>query len=108
MREKSDGRVYHIASGQKVRIEEIVANLNEILGTDLPPILAGPCSTIPPLPLPDVGRAQRELGFSAAVGIGEGLRRYATLRRGEAAIGEMKIPTPHVLSSAPRGAVAGD
>jgi UDP-glucose 4-epimerase len=74
-RDRANGRVYHIAHGRPVRAEEVVARLNMILGTDLSPLLAGPCSTVPPAPLPDVTRARIELGFSAEIDLDEGLRR---------------------------------
>jgi len=74
-RDRADGRVYHIALGRPIRAEELVAHLNAILGTDLQPLLAGPCSTVPPAPLPDVTRARVELGFSGEIDLDEGLRR---------------------------------
>jgi UDP-glucose 4-epimerase len=79
--DRADGRLYHIALGRNTRAEEVVARLNALLGTDLPPLLAGPCSTAPPAPLPDVTRARAELGFSAEIDLDEGLRRCVEFYR---------------------------
>jgi len=86
-RDRADGRVYHIALGRTARAEEIIARLNAILGTDLPPILAGPCSTVPPAPPADVIRARIELGFSAETSLEEGLRRTVEYYRQHALSG---------------------
>jgi nucleoside-diphosphate-sugar epimerase len=81
--DRQDGRVYHIAHGRAARAEDVVARLNVLLGTDLLPVLAGPCSTIPPGALPDVVRARVELGFSAHVDLSEGLRQCVDVVRAD-------------------------
>ena len=86
-RDRADGRVYHIARGRTARAEDVVAHLNAILGTELPPILAGPCSTAPPAPPADVTRARVELGFSAEIDLQEGLRRTVEYYRMHALAG---------------------
>lgn len=69
------GRIYNIAGGRQVSLNELVAQLNDILGTRLR------ADYLPPRPgdvkhsLADVGRAERELGFTATVGLTQGLRR---------------------------------
>ena len=69
------GRIYNIACGRQVSLNELVAKLNEILGTRLD------AEYVPARPgdvkhsLADVGRAERELGFKAAVEFAQGLRR---------------------------------
>ena len=73
--DRADGRVYHIAYGRTTNAEHVVARLNTLLGSDLPPILAGPCSTAPSAPPADVTRAKTELGLSPAIDLDEGLRR---------------------------------
>lgn len=83
---RSDGRLYHIARGRPARAEEVVARLNALLRTDLLPVLAGPCSTIPPAALPDVTRARVELGFTAHVDLDEGLRRCVEVARPDPAV----------------------
>lgn len=88
---RSDGRVYHVARGRAVRAEEVVARLNALLGTDLLPVLAGPCSTIPPAALPDVTRARVELGFSSHVDLDEGLRRCVEAARPDPAVAPINL-----------------
>lgn len=82
--DRTDGRVYHVARGRAARAEDVVARLNVLLGTDLQPVLAGPCSTVPPAALPDVTRARVELGFSSHVDLGEGLRKCVEAVRADA------------------------
>lgn len=86
-RDRADGRIYNIGLGRSAWAEDVVARLNTILGTDLSPILAGPCSTAPTVPLADVGRARAELGFSAEIDLDEGLRRTVEFYR-------VHTPTP--------------
>jgi UDP-glucose 4-epimerase len=81
--DRGDGRVYHIARGRSARAEDVVSRLNVLLKTDLLPVLAGPCSTFPPAALPDVTRARTELGFSANIELGDGLRRSVEAYRVE-------------------------
>ncbi len=69
------GRIYNIACGRQVSLNELVAQLNDILGTHLQAehldIRPGDVKHS----LADVARAERELGFVASVGFDEGLRR---------------------------------
>ena len=88
---RSDGRVYHIARGRAVRAEDVVARLNALLGSDLLPVLAGPCSTFPPTALPDVTKARVELGFSAHVDLDEGLRRCVEAVRPDPAVAPLRF-----------------
>lgn len=83
--DRTGGRVHHIARGRPTRAEDVVARLNVLLGTELQPVLAGPCSTIPPAALPDVTRARVELGFSSHVDLGEGLRKCVEAVRADVA-----------------------
>ncbi len=82
-RDRGDGRIYHIAAGRPTRAVDVVARLNRLLGTDLAPVLAGPCSTIPPLPLADTSRARAELGFLPAIDLDCGLRKCLVARGAE-------------------------
>jgi len=69
------GRIYNIACGRQVSLNDLVAQLNEILGTRL---MADHLEQRPgdvKHSLADVGRAERELGFTAAVELAQGLRR---------------------------------
>ena len=69
------GRIFNIACGREVSLNELVAELNTVLGTEIQ------AAHVPPRPgdvkhsLADASRAAHELGFRAAVHFGEGLRR---------------------------------
>ncbi|HVL30928.1 MAG TPA: SDR family oxidoreductase [Solirubrobacteraceae bacterium] len=69
------GRIYNIARGRQVSLNDLVAELNAVLGSDLG------AQHLPPRPgdvkhsLADVTRAEHELGFRASVELHEGLRR---------------------------------
>jgi UDP-glucose 4-epimerase len=80
-RDRAAGQVYHLASGRITRAQHIVSRLNALLGTEIPPLLAGPCSTSPPAPLPDVTRARAELGFVADTSLDQGLRNCVSYYR---------------------------
>ncbi len=69
------GRIYNIACGRQVSLNELVAQLNEILGTQLQAEHLAPRAGDVKHSLADVGRAARELGFNATVEFSEGLRR---------------------------------
>ncbi len=69
------GRIYNIACGRQVSLNELVAKLNEILGTRLVAEYLEPRPGDVKHSLADVGRAERELGFKAAVDFAQGLRR---------------------------------
>ena len=69
------GRIYNIACGRQVSLNELVAKLNKILGTDLDAEYLDPRPGDVKHSLADVGRAERELGFKAAVDFAQGLRR---------------------------------
>jgi nucleoside-diphosphate-sugar epimerase len=69
------GRIYNIACGRQVSLNELVAKLNEILGTQLDAEYLEPRPGDVKHSLADVGRAERELGFKAAVELAQGLRR---------------------------------
>jgi len=69
------GRIYNIACGRQVSLNELVAQLNEILGTQLAADHLEPRPGDVMHSLADVARAERELGFTAAVKLAQGLRR---------------------------------
>jgi UDP-glucose 4-epimerase len=81
--DRADGRVYHISSGRATHAEGMVAILNDMLGTDLAPLLAGPCSNAPRAPLGDPSRACAELGFDPSIDLTEGLQRCVQFYRHE-------------------------
>ena len=69
------GRIYNIACGRQVTLNELVAQLNDILGTQLEADHLDARSGDVKHSLADVARAERELGFTAAVAFDQGLRR---------------------------------
>ena len=69
------GRIYNIACGRQVSLNDLVAQLNDILGTQLAADHLAPRPGDVKHSLADVERAAAELGFRAAVAFDEGLRR---------------------------------
>ncbi|MEA2193796.1 MAG: UDP-N-acetylglucosamine/UDP-N-acetylgalactosamine 4-epimerase, partial [Solirubrobacteraceae bacterium] len=69
------GRIYNIACGRQVALNELVAQLNDILGTQLEGEYLDHRPGDVLHSLADVGRAERELGFRASVELPQGLRR---------------------------------
>ena len=69
------GGIYNIACGRQVSLNELVAQLNDILGTQLDPEYLDPRPGDVKHSLADVARAKRDLGFAASVGFTQGLRR---------------------------------
>ena len=69
------GRIYNIACGRQVSLNDLVEQLNEILGTQLQADHLKPRPGDVKHSLADVERAAAELGFRAAVAFDEGLRR---------------------------------
>jgi UDP-glucose 4-epimerase len=69
------GRVYNIACGERVTLNELFSELCELTGSDLEPEYA-PARTGDVLhSLADISRAREELGYAPAVRLGEGLAR---------------------------------
>jgi UDP-glucose 4-epimerase len=69
------GRIFNVACGRQVSLNELVAELNGVLGTEIEAAHAQPRPGDVKHSLADASRAARELGFRAAVRFGEGLRR---------------------------------
>lgn len=69
------GGIYNIACGRQVSLNDLVAQLNGVLGTQLEAQHVAPRPGDVKHSLADVGRAERELGFRASVELAEGLRR---------------------------------
>ena len=68
--------VFNIASGTETSLNELVAMLLKVMGSDLKPAY-GPERRVNPVPrrLADVSKAEKLLGFRTAVPLEEGLRR---------------------------------
>ncbi len=69
------GHVYNVACGERVSLLDVVAAINLGLGTDLQPEFLPPRAGDIRDSLADIGAAQRDLGYTAAVKFAEGLRR---------------------------------
>ena len=69
------GRIYNIACGRQIALNDLVAQLNDILGTQLDAnhVAARPGDVKDSLA--NVKRAEAELGFRATVELAQGLRR---------------------------------
>lgn len=69
------GKVYNIACGQSVTLVELVAALNDIIGSNLAPEFILPRVVDVHHSQADISLARAELGFEPLVGFEEGLRR---------------------------------
>lgn len=69
------GGIYNIACGRQVSLNDLVAELNGVLRTELEAHYVAPRSGDVKHSRAEVGRAERELGFRASVEFAEGLRR---------------------------------
>jgi len=68
------GRMYNLACGQRVSLNQVVAQLNRILGTKLEPIYEASRVGDIKHSLADVSRAKAELKYTPSVQFEEGLR----------------------------------
>ncbi len=69
------GNVYNVACGKRYSLLDLVTLINQALGTDLAATLAPPRTGDIHDSLADIGAARRDLGYTAAVDLGEGLKR---------------------------------
>jgi len=69
------GRVYNVACGESVTLNELFAQLSDLLGSDVPPIYSDPRPGDVRHSLADVTAARRDLGYEPAVLLREGLSR---------------------------------
>jgi UDP-glucose 4-epimerase len=68
------GQMYNIGNGETTTVLGLVRRLNEILGTDLEPVLTAPRPGDVRHSQADITRARRDLGYEPAVSFAEGLR----------------------------------
>jgi UDP-glucose 4-epimerase len=71
------GRIYNIACGRQVSLNDLVAELNRLLGTAIDAAYVDRRPGDVEHSLADVSLAEHELGFRASVAFAEGLRRTA-------------------------------
>jgi UDP-glucose 4-epimerase len=69
------GKVYNVGTGGSITILELVAALNRLLGTSLPPRHGPPRPGDVRHSRADISRARRELGYEPTVPFAEGLAR---------------------------------
>jgi UDP-glucose 4-epimerase len=70
-----EGRAFNVGGGRRISLLDLVAALNEILGTDLEPELLPPRAGDVRDSLAGLERIERELGYKPSVDFAEGLRR---------------------------------
>lgn len=68
------GRVYNIACGQRTTLLELVAMMNSLLGTKIPPILEQPRPGDVRHSQADISRADADLGYTPRINLEWGLR----------------------------------
>jgi UDP-glucose 4-epimerase len=69
------GRVYNVACGERVTLNRLVAELRDLLGSDVEPAYAPPRLADVRHSLADLSRARIELGYEPSVLLREGLQR---------------------------------
>jgi len=69
------GRVLNVACGRKFSLLELIASINQVLGTNLEPIFAPPRAGDVRESLADISAARKVLGYSPVIDFEEGLRR---------------------------------
>ena len=69
------GRIYNIGCGRSASLLELIAALNQILGTELMPTFAPSRAGDIHFSSADISRARAELGYEPRVGLAEGLER---------------------------------
>jgi UDP-glucose 4-epimerase len=77
------GRTFNIGCGRSVSILDLVAALNEVLGTALEPVFAPARSGDVRFSLADISRARSELGYEPEVQFAEGLGRTVAWMQGD-------------------------
>ena len=69
------GRIYNIGCGRSASLLELIAALNQILGTEFAPVFSPPRAGDIRFSSADISRARAELGYEPRVGLAEGLER---------------------------------
>ena len=69
------GRVYNVACGESVTLNELFAQLSDLLGSDVAPIYSDPRPGDVRHSLADISAARHDLGYEPAVLLREGLSR---------------------------------
>ena len=69
------GKVFNVAYGERITLNELAAELRAQMGVDIDPVHGAPRPGDIPHSLADVQRARDELGYEPSIGFAEGLRR---------------------------------
>jgi nucleoside-diphosphate-sugar epimerase len=69
------GRVYNVACGERVTLNQLVGVLRELVGGDVEPVYAAPRAGDVRHSLADLTASRRDLGYEPTVDLREGLRR---------------------------------
>jgi len=69
------GNIYNAACGEKISLNQLVAMLNELLGTDLAPVYEPPRAGDVKHSLADISQATEDLGYQPLVHFREGLKQ---------------------------------
>jgi UDP-glucose 4-epimerase len=75
------GEVYNIASGTETSINELVEELNEVLGKDIAPEHVAPVEGDIRFSYADISKARQKLGFAPKAVLKDGLKRIADFYR---------------------------
>ena len=71
----ASGRVYNVARGERITLNELIAMLRELTGSSVDAIYDGPRAGEVRHSLADISAARRDLGYEPLVPLREGLRR---------------------------------
>jgi UDP-glucose 4-epimerase len=79
------GNVYNVGNGASTSVLDLVAHLNQLLGTQIVPVHGPARAGDVRHSQADITRARRDLGYEPAVSFAEGLRRTLAAYQGERA-----------------------
>jgi nucleoside-diphosphate-sugar epimerase len=83
------GRVYNVACGEAVTLNQLFAELRELVDSDLEPVYTGARAGDIRYSLADLTRSRRDLGYEPSVQLREGLSRSITDLRDRLSSGEL-------------------
>jgi nucleoside-diphosphate-sugar epimerase len=83
------GRVYNVACGQAVTLNQLFAELRELVDSDLEPVYAPPRAGDVRHSLADLARSRHDLGYEPSVELREGLSRSVRDLRDRLSSGEL-------------------
>lgn len=79
--EAAVGEIINVAIGERITLNQLLAELQQIIGTDLKPVYAEARAGDVRHSLADITRARKLLGYEPLVGLAEGLQRTVTWYR---------------------------